>query len=33
MPDVPINLANVAEITSGTTIGLIWEDGVDDGGI
>jgi hypothetical protein len=33
IPDPPVSLANVPEITSATTIGLSWSDGVDDGGI
>jgi len=32
IPDVPVLLANVPEITSATTIGLSWSDGVDNGG-
>jgi hypothetical protein len=32
VPDAPISLANVASITSATTIGLAWLDGSDDGG-
>ena len=31
-PDAPINLANVPEITTGSQIGLVWEDGAIDGG-
>jgi hypothetical protein len=31
-PDAPINLRNVAEITDVTKIGMIWENGVSDGG-
>jgi hypothetical protein len=31
-PDAPINLANVAENTSGTTIGLSWDEGLINGG-
>jgi hypothetical protein len=30
-PDAPINLANVALITTGYQIGLLWEDGAYDG--
>lgn len=32
MPDAPVNLVNVPEITTGTTIGLAWDDGANDGG-
>jgi hypothetical protein len=32
VPDAPINLANVPSITTGSTIGLIWEQGVNNGG-
>jgi hypothetical protein len=31
-PDAPINLANVPGITTGSQIGLVWEDGAIDGG-
>jgi hypothetical protein len=30
--DAPINLQNVASITTGTQIGVVWEDGSDNGG-
>ena len=32
VPDVPVNLANVPSITSGSTVGLTWEDGANNGG-
>ena len=32
VPDVPIGLANVATITTGTQIGLTWSQGVENGG-
>lgn len=32
IPDVPVSLSNVPEITSATTIGLVWLDGADNGG-
>jgi hypothetical protein len=32
LPDAPINLANNAAITSATTVGLSWEDGISNGG-
>lgn len=31
-PDAPVNLNNVAETTSGTQIGLVWEEGAANGG-
>lgn len=32
VPDAPINLANVVDQTLATQIGLVWEDGISDGG-
>jgi hypothetical protein len=32
VPDAPLDLQNVSELTSGTTIGLTWSDGVSNGG-
>lgn len=32
IPDAPINLSNVAEVTDATTIGLQWESPLFDGG-
>jgi hypothetical protein len=32
VPDPPINLANVVDQTTSTTIGLVWEDGFEPGG-
>lgn len=32
LPDAPINLANNAAITSATTVGLTWQEGVSNGG-
>lgn len=32
-PDEPINLINNLEVTWGTTIGLTWDEGVENGGI
>lgn len=32
IPDVPVSLANVPELTSKSTIGLQWSDGIDNGG-
>jgi hypothetical protein len=32
IPDAPVNLADVPEITSHTEVGLSWEDGYSDGG-
>jgi hypothetical protein len=32
VPDAPINLANVLEITKDDRIGFIWEDGHSNGG-
>lgn len=31
-PDEPINLQNNLEVTWGTTIGLTWDEGVENGG-
>ena len=32
IPDAPINLRNVPSATSASTIGIQWEDGVNNGG-
>lgn len=32
VPDPPVNLSNVPELTTATQIGLVWEDGAFDGG-
>lgn len=32
-PDAPLNLENVASITTSSQIGLAWEQGAEDGGI
>jgi hypothetical protein len=32
IPDVPINLRNVPSLTDKDSIGLMWEDGLEDGG-
>jgi hypothetical protein len=32
LPDAPINLANNAAITSATTVGLTWSNGISNGG-
>jgi hypothetical protein len=32
LPDAPVNLANNAAITSATTVGLTWSNGVSNGG-
>lgn len=32
MPDAPLNLQNVPTITSATQIGLLWEEGPENGG-
>lgn len=31
-PDAPLNLANNPQVTSGSTIGLVWNEGAEDGG-
>jgi hypothetical protein len=32
VPDAPINLANVPAVTTGSSIGLTWEEGANNGG-
>jgi hypothetical protein len=32
IPDAPINLANIPSITTGSQIGLSWDEGVNNGG-